>query len=270
MRKQWDPTGEVFTWTAQKQEHVDGRWITRRVHEAVLPSQGAVIVCDMWDTHWCRAAAKRVDELAKPIDRFLRYMRRIGFTIVHCPSNTMDYYADHPARSRILQAPQMLAEPPLEKWRPLDPTREGPLPFDDSDGGCACEPKCTYSRPYTHENDGILIDPQCDLIGDGFEVYHALRARDIKTIFYCGVHANICIPGRPFGMRQMADHGFSCVLVQDLIDVMYNPTMPPQIDHFDAIDRMAEHLSRYWCTCSTSHEITGADRFRFVEDYRLF
>ena len=252
---------DIFTW---KQ-----RGKTRK-YSAVLPKKGAVIVCDMWNDHWCRGAAKRVDELAPAINRFVTKMRAMGFLIVHCPSNTMAYYADAPARRRILTAGDERLDPAPEDWCALDPEKEGPLPFDDSDGGCFCEPKCSYCRPYTHENDKIAIDSECDVIGDGFEVISYLKKKGIETIFYCGVHANICIMGRPFGIRQMTRQGFSCVLVRDLIDVMYNPAMPPMIDHFDAIDRMAEHVEKYWGASALSCDLVGGYPFRFVEDYRLF
>ena len=68
----------------------------------------------------------------------------------------------------------------------------------------------------------------------------------------------------------MTRQGFSCVLVRDLIDVMYNPAMPPMIDHFDAIDRMAEHVEKYWGASALSCDLVGGYPFRFVEDYRLF
>src|SRR5262245_9974768 len=32
----------------------------------------AIIVCDMWDDHWCKSAARRVGELAGPLNEVLR------------------------------------------------------------------------------------------------------------------------------------------------------------------------------------------------------
>ena len=61
---------DIFTW---KQ-----RGKTRK-YNAVLPQKGAVIVCNMWNDHWCRGAAKRVDELAPAINRFVTKMRAMGF-----------------------------------------------------------------------------------------------------------------------------------------------------------------------------------------------
>ena len=261
---------EPLTFEGQKQIKEDDRWIKKRLRLDADPEKSAVIICDMWNTHWCKGAAARVDELAAPIEKFTSYMRRNGFLIVHCPSNTMAYYADNPARKRALEAPPQEADPPLLDWCPLDPEREDPLPFDDSDGGCFCKERCTYSRPYYGEHERITIDPDRDIIVDDRLAYDFFRTHGIDTVFYCGVHANICVPGRPFGIRQMVRQGIRCILVRDLIDVMYNPAMPPYMDHFDAVDAMSGHLERFWCCSTTTADIMGGFPFRFREDYRLF
>src|SRR5947209_5940997 len=32
------------------------------------PKKTALIICDMWDDHWCKSAARRVDEMAGPLN----------------------------------------------------------------------------------------------------------------------------------------------------------------------------------------------------------
>jgi hypothetical protein len=46
----------------------------------------AIIVCDMWDDHWCKSAAARVAELAGPLNQVLRKARSRGVFITHAPS----------------------------------------------------------------------------------------------------------------------------------------------------------------------------------------
>src|SRR4029079_8777082 len=62
------------------------------------PARTAVAVCDMWDDHWCKSGATRVAELAKKAEPVLAACRDKGMTIIHCPSDTMPFYKDHPAR----------------------------------------------------------------------------------------------------------------------------------------------------------------------------
>jgi hypothetical protein len=55
------------------------------------PKETAIIVCDMWDAHWCRGAAARVVELAGPLNRLVNEARRRGVFVIHAPSTTVDF-----------------------------------------------------------------------------------------------------------------------------------------------------------------------------------
>src|SRR5438094_877251 len=63
-----------------------------------MPSQTAVIVCDMWDTHHCLNAVRRVDELGPRMNQVLEKARNQGVFIIHAPSSCMEPYKDHPGR----------------------------------------------------------------------------------------------------------------------------------------------------------------------------
>src|SRR5437868_6067626 len=58
----------------------------------------AIVICDMWDKHWCAGATRRVAEMAPRMNELLVKARRQGVLIIHCPSDTLDYYKDSPAR----------------------------------------------------------------------------------------------------------------------------------------------------------------------------
>ncbi|HVW36905.1 MAG TPA: hypothetical protein VHB99_06355, partial [Pirellulales bacterium] len=42
------------------------------------PAKTAIIVCDMWDRHWCRGATERVAEMAPRMNEVLKAARRRG------------------------------------------------------------------------------------------------------------------------------------------------------------------------------------------------
>src|SRR5579862_5942304 len=46
----------------------------------------ALIVCDMWDTHWCKSASRRVAEMAGPLNEAVQQARAKGVFIIHAPS----------------------------------------------------------------------------------------------------------------------------------------------------------------------------------------
>src|SRR5947208_3439269 len=52
----------------------------------------AIVVCDMWDAHTCPNAALRVAQMAPRMNEVLKAARSRGVLIIHCPSNTMEFY----------------------------------------------------------------------------------------------------------------------------------------------------------------------------------
>src|SRR5258708_6227457 len=66
------------------------------------PSETAIVICDMWDKHWCSGATQRVGVLAQKMVPVLAAARQRGILVIHAPSETMDFYKDHPGRLRIL------------------------------------------------------------------------------------------------------------------------------------------------------------------------
>ena len=64
----------------------------------------AVIVCDMWDQHWCKGATGRVGELIPTMNEFIGNARDRGMLIIHAPSSTMEHYANHPAPPTALSS----------------------------------------------------------------------------------------------------------------------------------------------------------------------
>src|SRR5258708_6707128 len=60
----------------------------------------AVLICDMWDHHWCEGASRRVGEMAPVMNEVVKAARKRGVFIIHAPSDTMDSYKDTPQRRR--------------------------------------------------------------------------------------------------------------------------------------------------------------------------
>src|SRR5437762_13449030 len=42
------------------------------------PRKTALIICDMWDDHWCKSAARRVGEMAGPLNEVVKVARGRG------------------------------------------------------------------------------------------------------------------------------------------------------------------------------------------------
>lgn len=240
------------------------------------PQETALIICDMWDDHWCRSASRRVAELAGPLDAVVREARRRGVFIIHAPSSVTGFYKDTPQRRLAMEAPFRATPVPLTTaprwgttWCWTDPRREAVLPIDDTDMGCSCTgEKCTVREAWTRQIATIGLEPGDALTDDGQETWNLLSARGIRNVILCGVHLNMCVLGRPFAIRQQVYLGMNVALLRDMTDTMYNPERPPGVDHFTGTDLVVGHVEKFWCPSFTSTDLTGRPAFRFAEDRR--
>ena len=220
-------------------------------------SQTAIIVCDMWDDHWCKSSAIRVAEMAPVINQTISAARKLGVVIIHAPSDTVDYYKDTPHRRRMVEAPYAHPPIPIKRWCYLEPEKEGRLPIDDSDGGCDdAEPRESH-RVWKRQHPAIEIERYDGISDQGSEVYNFCRNTGITNLVMMGVHTNMCVLGRSFGIRQMVRLGMKVVLVRDLTDTMYDPRDHPRVTHQRGTDLVVEHIERHWCPSVLSGDLTA-------------
>lgn len=261
-----------------------GRYHRLTRAETWKPVETALIVCDVWDLHHCLNAVRRVEEFGPRLNELVEKARRQGVTIIHAPSDCMPSYAEHPARRRAVETPQAKDLPPdITSWCSRIPAEEkGVYPIDQSDGGEDDDPEehaawaaklkamgRNPGTPWKKQADLIRIDPQRDYISDrGDEVWSILQQRGIKNVILTGVHTNMCVLGRPFGLRQMARNGKNVVLVRDMTDTMYNPQRWPYVSHFSGTDLIVSHIEKYVCPTVTSDQFLGGKPFRFAGDKR--
>lgn len=231
-------------------------------------SRTALVVSDMWDDHYCRNAARRVAEMAPRMNEVLRAARARGALIIHCPSGCMDRYEGTPQRNLARQAPPVETVVPLESWCHLDEGREPPLPVKTEhpcdDTGELREPVRFYSRQIE-----TLEIAEGDAVTDSVEAFYLMRQRGIENVILLGVHTNMCVLGRPFGIRQLVRQGMNVALMRDMTDSMYNPAEEPFVSHFEGNDLVIAHIERHWCPTVTSADLLDDGVvFRFREDTR--
>lgn len=208
----------------------------------------AVVVCDMWDRHWSVGATLRAARLAPRIDRFCGRLRRAGALVIHAPSDTMEAYRSSPARQRIAG------------WGPSappEPVTLPPMPFEPARGGSDTDDPLAPDTPvWSRQHSAIAVDEQRDVItDDGAELAAYLRARGRDTVLMTGVHANMCILRRSFGLVALAGYGFSAVLVADLTDAMYDPAEPPYVDHDTGNELVIAYIRTFVAPTTQSNDV---------------
>lgn len=219
-------------------------------------SETAIIICDMWDDHYCLSSAQRVAAMAPRMNAVITEARNHGAVIVHAPSGCMDQYEETPHRRRMQQAPH--AEPPLPigKWCYLDPSVEPELPIDDSKSPCDDPVERERVRFYSRQHEAIRIVGFDGVSDRGQEIYNFFQELGIKNVVLMGVHTNMCVLGRPFGIRQLKRLGFNVVLARDLTDAMYDPREYPYVSHTRGTELVVEHIETYWCPSIVGDDLT--------------
>ena len=225
------------------------------------PARTAVVVCDIWDKHHCPDATERVGEMAPRMNEVLKAARAKGMLIIHCPSDTMDFYKDHPGRKLAQAAPKVETKVRLEGWCAVDGAKEPPLPIDDSDGGCDGSPDSPSYKAWTRQHPALEI-MEGDAITDSAEAFYLMRQHGITNVLIMGVHINMCVLG-PFAIRQMVTQGQNVLLMRDMTDSMYNHRKRPWVSHFRGTELVVEHIEQYWCPSVTSADFLGGEPFRF-------
>ncbi|MDR1339487.1 MAG: isochorismatase family protein [Prevotellaceae bacterium] len=230
------------------------------------PTQTAIIICDMWDKHWCNDATARVGEIAPAMNEVLTIARDKGVKIVHAPSDCIDFYKNHPARKAATKYKDKKIAA-LADGSKLPSEKDAKWPVDQSDEGCEnrdCKPHKAWSRQIE-----TLSVTDKDLISDsGAEIGAYFKKTGIKNVILVGVHTNMCVIGRSFGLRAMKRMGMNVVLMRDMTDLMYNHEMSPFVDHFSGLDLMVEYIETYVCPSIVSTDFTGKKQFAFKGDRR--
>ena len=277
--------GEVFNFPVRTRIVTGDGTEVRESPRQWEPARTALILCDFWDSHHCANAVKRVNEMAPRMAEVVKKAREQGVLIIHAPSDCMKTYESHPARKRAQETPPAANLPPkISEWlRWLNAEEEkAGYPIDASDGGSDDTPEedaawkeelkrqgRDTAHPWRSEHPAVSIDAERDLISDnGVEVWSALEARGINQVLFAGVHTNMCVCGRPFGLRQLSKNGKNIVLLRDLTDTMYNPAKKPFVSHYRGTELMLAHIEQRICPTTLSSEVFGGAAHAFGADNR--
>jgi nicotinamidase-related amidase len=229
------------------------------------PKRAAVVICDMWDAHHCASAAARVTEMAPLMNNLISDLREEGALIVHAPAGCMDFYSGSAGRLRAMDAPYSQAPSAID-WQGWDQDLKSELPATLTDpGSCSCdsgEPCGEAGAPWTRQIPSITIAPEDAISDDGQELFNLLEHEGIEDVVVMGVHTNVCILGRPYGIRQLVFMGKKPLLCRDLTDSFHRDPR----GHFWGTAQVIAHIERHWCPTVTSDQLVGGTPFRFRTD----
>lgn len=216
--------------------------------KSLKSSEVGVLVIGMWSSHACQVATDRLDELAPKVDSFLKKCRNSGCKVIFGSSSLTKSptYKQNVAHMKGL---------PFASLRDYGMPQYPPLPIDDSDGGIVTK-NPSFKRSEVDMHPGVTVCPEDAMSDNNKEILNFLHHHGIKLLLVCGVHLNMCVLDRPYGIKNLMRFGFPTCLVRDLTDPMYNPkegTGPAT--RAEATEMVVQYVERYFCPSIHSEDL---------------
>ena len=206
--------------------------------EKVDPNRIGVIAVDVWNFHWCKTATMRVDAFVPRMNKALEAARALGMKVMLCPSDVVENYAGYPQREVIFALPNVMAPKVMDVTCP---------PVPDA-GGCACgSERCAVNYGWDGMHPDLMIG-EGDLMPDTqAEVYAICQKYGLTHLIYLGFHTQVCLLGKPMGLRAMTEAGLKCVLARDMTDAHpgYDPSrdFTPDLNTAQVVEHFEKHLA---------------------------
>jgi hypothetical protein len=204
--------------------------------EKVDPKHVGVIAVDVWNFHWCKTATMRVDAFVPRMNKALDAARALGMTVMLCPSDVVDNYVGYPQREAVFALP---------KYPVPSVVNVTCQPAPDA-GGCACgRERCAVNYGWDGMHPALRIG-EADLMPDTqAEVYAICVKYGITHLIYIGFHTQVCLLGKPMGLRAMKSAGLRCFLARDMTDAHpgYDPSrnFTPDLN----TEQVVAHFEKY-------------------------
>ena len=77
-------------------------------------------------------------------------------------------------------------------------------------------------------------------------MWNVFQREGIRNVILMGVHTNMCVLGRPFGIRMWSYLELNVALCRNLTDALYDPRDPPFVSHTRGTELIIEHIEKYW------------------------
>lgn len=220
--------------TLQTRDPLTGQLV--QTTEKVDSRRVGVIAVDVWNFHWCKTATMRVDAIVPRLNKTLEAARALDMTVMLCPSDVVDNYVGYPQREAVLALLPVAVPTVTEVTCP---------PVPDA-GGCACgRERCAANYGWDGMHPALSIGARDWMPDTQAEVYALCQKFGLTHLIYVGFHTQVCLLGKPMGLKAMKTAGLRCVLARDLTDAHpgYDPArqFTPDLN----TEQVVEHFEKY-------------------------
>ncbi|MBZ5564118.1 MAG: NPCBM/NEW2 domain-containing protein [Acidobacteriia bacterium] len=203
----------------------DKQGLVRTTTEHVDPRKIAIIAVDCWHFHWCRTWRSRAGSLIPRFNHSFERARKLGMTLIFSPTNAMRDLNESPQRKATLALPNH----PLPALMNLPDPYPGAIRY----GMCECGlgEACFYNNNVNNQHPDLKMTTDDFIALTQQEAFNILKERRITQIIYTGFATNMCMWGKPTGMKYMRQFGFHCSFARDMTEAItgyleegFNPT----------------------------------------------
>lgn len=256
---------------------------------AIDTHKTAIVVVDMWTSHYCSGATAQFRTLIPRMNQTLDAARILGIPVIFASSgDDLKRWQDKPQRLRIVNLPNH----PLPESNGFRKGIAGNGPYATP---CMC--KVTQLKPATDEplfqckrttfdpnqNPDVVVRDQDYFIAAGHyrpgikaainswgepaqqELWNFVQEKGITTLIYVGVATNMCVINREFAMIEMRRLGLNTMLVRDLTLAMtydrYNPIskrLDPNWTPAVGTKYAVQYIEQYIGPSITADQLTSA------------
>jgi NPCBM/NEW2 domain/Fn3 associated len=193
--------------------------------ERVDPRKVAIFAIDCWHYHWCRTWRNRAGSLMPRFNHSFDAARKLGMTLLFSPTNAVRDLHDSRQRRNTLALP--------DASLPALADLPDPYPRNLRFGMCECGlgDDCHYTNNVNNQHPDLKMREDEYIALTQQEAYNVMKHRGITHIIYTGFATNMCMWGKPTGMKYMRQFGFRCIAARDLTEAItryaeesFNPT----------------------------------------------
>jgi hypothetical protein len=214
------------------------------------PRRIGILVVGMWSGHQCKIADQKLQELSPQVDTFLKKCRGKGMKVIFGSQSLVK----HPKYVNLRKNMKNIAFAKLEDKGLSFP----PIPFDDSDGGVN-ERNPSFQRGEVDLNPQIEVSDTDAMTDNCKELLNYLYHHNCNLLLVVGVHTNMCVLDRPYGMKNIARYGFPMAIVRDLADPMIKPDGVVVKDREDALNKIIRYVEQYFAPSVDSRDFMFLD-----------
>ena len=189
----------------------------------VIPlDQAALVLVDLWDTHYIRSHAERTAEITRTrIAPAVAAARGAGIAVIHAPSP--EQAKRYPQWTRYASEEDYKASGTGRSVPFMEPGNWPPAAFRRGEGAYAQfrRPRSPLMKRIAEERRERKIDPSVEpapqdfVVATGDQLHRLCADRGIVHLFYAGFAANVCIPFKDYAIRAFRARGYNTILLRD-------------------------------------------------------